>query len=335
MRRSIILCRMGHQDALQSPDANQWSSGRLPLGLAVLALLSITTWSYWPTGVGLFNAWQSSDDYSAGQLVPLVAVFFIWRKRSVLRHCALVPCWWAGIPLLMVTQIAAIYGLLSFRFSVERYSLVPTIAALILLVLGRRVFRCLFWILLFLFLMFPLPGFLHRMISDPLQRIATTGSVFLLEAVGVPVGQQGNIVILNDDIPMAVAEACSGLRMLTAFIIVAAFVAYVVKRSRLQKAVLVVSSIPIAVISNMIRIFLTAIVMLYVSVEVGEKFFHDFAGLVMMPATVMLIFCELWLMDRLTVPEADTQKGHVIARAQPATLAQDRSARKNGRSKTN
>jgi exosortase len=138
--------------------------------------------------------------------------------------------------------------------------------------------------------------------------MSTTGSVFLLEAFGARVSQQGNVVTLNENIPMAVAEACSGLRMLVAFIIVTAFIAYMVNRSRRQKAALLLSSIPVAVMCNILRICVTALLFLLVSTEVAEKFFHDFAGLAMMPAAVLLIFSELWLMDKLTLPDPDTQK---------------------------
>ena len=57
------------------------------------------------------------------------------------------------------------------------------------------------------------------------------------------------------------------------------------------------------------------------SSELAEKFFHDFAGLVMMPVAVMLMFGELWLMDKLKVPETDLQQGQVIARAKPDSSA--------------
>jgi len=200
----------------------------------------------------------------------------------------------------------------------DPYTLVLTIAGLLLMVAGRQIFRRLVWILLFLFLIAPLPTPVHNVIAGPLQRLATTGSVFLLEAFGTRVTQQGNVVMLGDNTPMAVAEACSGLRMLTAFVIVAAFIAYMVKRPRWQKGVLLVSSIPVAVACNIIRIFLTAIIMLYVSVEVGEKFFHDFAGLVMMPAAVSLIFGEIWLMDRIVVPESGLPSDQTGDRSKPS-----------------
>ena len=155
--------------------------------------------------------------------------------------------------------------------------------------------------------MFPLPGRVHNLISGPLQRMATTGSVFLLEAIGIRVGQEGNVVMLNGNTPLAVAEACSGLRMLTAFVIVAAFIAYMIKRSRVKKTVLILSSIPVGVVCNILRIVVTAVLMLYINTEVAEKFFHDFAGLVMMPAAVLLLFSEIWLIDKLIVTEPNLQ----------------------------
>lgn len=275
----------------------------LRLASVVLLLLAVTGWAYWSTISDLFTEWQSNEDYSAGQLVPLVVVFLAWRERKSLARCTLRPCWWGGMALLLVALAARMYGLLFMFESAERYSLVLAIAALVLLVAGWQVFRRLGWILLILSLMVPFPGRIHNMISGPLQRLASNGSVFLLEAFGVRVSQQGNVLMLDRRIPMAVAEACSGLRMLTAFVMVAAFIAYMVKRPRWQKGVLFVSSIPVAVMCNILRLTVTAVLFMAASSEVAEKFFHDFAGLVMMPAAVLLMFGELWLMDMLTVPE--------------------------------
>jgi len=109
--------------------------------------------------------------------------------------------------------------------------------------------------------------------------------------------------------------------MLMAFVIVAAFIAYMVKRPRWQKAILLGSSIPVAVVCNMIRIFATAMLMLYVSAEVAQKFFHDFAGFVMMPAAVLLTFGEIWLMDRVVVPEPDLQHRRAGTQAKLAARA--------------
>jgi len=285
------------------------------LAVTVL-LLAVTAWSYWRIVASLFREWNINDDYSAGQLVPLVALFFVWRERKNLRRCRLKPCWLWGIALLILAQTTRFFGLIFMFQSIDNYSLVLTIAGLVLIVAGWQVFRHVFWIILFMFLMLPLPGRVHNLISGPLQRLATAGSVFILEAF-FPVSHQGNVMMLNENTPLGVEEACSGLRMLTAFIVVAYFIAYMVNRSRLQKAVLLISSIPVALICNIIRIVATAVLMLLVNAEVAHKFFHDFAGLVMMPAAVLLMFGELWLMNKVVEPQPEPQQIH--ARTRPKT----------------
>jgi exosortase len=304
----MVENRIRRRHALQMSGKKQIQDNLLRLVSVTFVLLAVTVWSYWPIITELYDDWQGNDDYSAGQLVPLVALFLVWRERKNLKKCLLKPCWSDGLALLILAQAGRTYGLLFMYESAERYSLVLTIAGLVLMVAGRQVFRRVLWILLILLLMVPLPGRVHNMISGPLQNMATTGAVFLMEAFGLRVSQQGNVMMLNQDTPLGVAEACSGLRMLTAFIIVAAFIAYMVKRSRLQKVVLLVSSIPVAVICNIVRIFVTVVLMLQVSTDVADKFFHDFAGLVMMPAAVLLMFGELWLMDKLTLPESNQEK---------------------------
>ena len=312
------LIRCGH--ATQVSGRHEMPDNLLGIVSVLLAILVVTMLSYWSISANIFKEWQRNDDYSAGQLVPLIALFLVWRQRKTLRRCVLKPCWW-GMALLIMAQAARFYGLMFMYESGVRYSMVLTLAGLVLMVAGRQVFRSVLWILLFLFLMFPLPGRVHNLINGPLQRIATTGSVFLLEAFGVRVSQEGNVVMLNEKIPMAVAEACSGLRMLIAFVIVAAFIAYMVKRSRRQKAVLLLSSIPVAVMCNILRLCVTAVLFLLASAEVAQKFFHDFAGLAMMPAAVLLIFSELWLMDKLTLPEPDAQQEQTRAQTKSATQA--------------
>ncbi len=290
-----------------------------PAAYTVLALLcGAVCWSYWRIVMTMFAAWQRSDDYSAGQLVPLVALFFVWHKRDVLRRCSLKPCWGWGLALMGIAEVIRLLGFLSGRGSIERYSLPVMVAGLVLLIVGRQVFARTKWILAYLFLMVPLPEFINDRISLPLRNMATQGSIFLLEAFGIQADRQGNVVLLNGEVTLGVAEACSGLRMLTAFVVVSGFVAFMVRRSWKVKLFLFFSCIPMAVVCNIIRIFLTAIMMVYVSEELGAKFFHDFAGLVMMPAAVSLLFGELWVIDKLLDTEAARPPESRIVRKKPA-----------------
>lgn len=273
-----------------------WLTG-LSLTLALL-------WSYWPTCVPLFSDWQRDENYSVGQLVPLAALYLLWQERCRLRAIAVNPSWW-GVVVILLAQGARFFGLAFVYESAERYSLVLTIAGLVLLIAGRQIFWRLRWILLFLLLAVPLPGMVHNLISGPLQSLATAGAVFTLELFGVTVVREGHVMVLNHEVSVAVAEACSGLRMLTAFVVVAATLAYVVKRPSWQKAVLVLSSVPVALMCNLARLVVTAVLFMVASSELAERFFHDFAGLTMMPLAVLMLMGELWLMAKLVLEEKD------------------------------
>ena len=181
-----------------------------------------------------------------------------------------------------------------------------SVAGLVLLLYGREVFWQLRWILAFLLLMVPLPGAVHNRISNPLQTFATAGAVFLLEVFGVMVSREGNVMLLNGQTEVAVAEACSGLRMLTAFVVVAAVLAYLIRAPRWQKVVLLISSVPVAIACNLLRLVATAVLYMVAESSVAETFFHDFAGLTMMPLAIAMLLGELWLLRRLVIEEPET-----------------------------
>jgi exosortase/archaeosortase family protein len=82
-------------------------------------------------------------------------------------------------------------------------------------------------------------------------------------------------------------------------VLVAATLAFVINRPRWQKMVLVLSSVPVALACNILRLVITAVLFLATSSETAERFFHDFAGLTMMPAAVALLAGELWLLGKI------------------------------------
>jgi exosortase len=262
-------------------------------------LCAALLWSYWPVLSSLWRDWQTDPNYSVGQLVPLVVLYLLWHDRAALQACRLHPAWIAGGALCGLALAARLFGLLFMYESAERYALVVTVAALALLAGGWLVLRRAGWMLAILLLMVPLPGRINNAISGPLQDLATAGAVFTLEVCGVDVEQEGRVMLLNGHVPIAVAEACNGLRMLTAFVLVAATLAFVINRPRWQKMVLVLSSVPVALACNILRLVITAVLFLATSSETAERFFHDFAGLTMMPAAVALLAGELWLLGKI------------------------------------
>src|SRR5262249_7676336 len=103
-----------------------------------------------------------------------------------------------------------------------------------------------------------------------------------------------------NDIKLGVVEACSGLRMLVTFFTFSTGVAIVIRRPWLEKMCIVLSAIPIALITNIFRI--TATGLMYQSHRnFAEAFFHDLAGWFMMPVCLILLGIELWMLNRLIV----------------------------------
>jgi exosortase len=133
-----------------------------------------------------------------------------------------------------------------------------------------------------------------------------------LEIVGYSVFREGNVIHIGQA-SVAVAEACNGLRMITAFFVVSGLVVMLVKRPLWQKLIVMISSLPIALLCNTLRLVITAIAFTYVQGDYWENIFHDFGGYLMVPLALAAVIGEFWLLQRLTVlPEE--KKAVIISR---------------------
>jgi exosortase len=199
--------------------------------------------------------------------------------------------------------------------SAEWISLVLSLAALVLLLFGWRMLWRLAPILLFVCLMLPWPNRIQTAVTLPLQRWATSSAVFCLELVGYEILRDGNVIHIGDA-SVAVAEACNGLRMITAFFVISGLVALLIQRSWWEKLFVLASSLPIALLCNTLRLTITAIFFTILEGESWEKLFHDFGGYAMMPLALAMIVGELLLLTRLTTPPAE-EKPEIITRRKP------------------
>jgi exosortase len=159
--------------------------------------------------------------------------------------------------------------------------------------------------ILFLVFMLPLPNSLNGLIALPLQRIAATGSRALLQLGGFWVVQQGNILPLETPFgvrPLDVALACSGLKMLMTLAATVTATILLLPLAAWKRVVLLLSAVPIALVSNMARIVTTGFCYYYIEGEAGQHWAHDISGWMMMPLALVLVGAELLLLSWL-VPE--------------------------------
>ena len=272
----------------------------------VILILSAFAWSYWDGIRDLWDIWMRSDEYSSGFLVPFLAAYILWLRRQEISQVPLRPSI-AGLFLFIFAQALRIFGMLFLFGSAERLSIVISIAAIVLFLFGRKLFVKVSTILLFLFLMLPWPNRVQSAVSLPLQSISTSSAVFCLQVLGFDIIREGNVIHIGNA-TVAVAEACNGLRMITAFFVISALVALLVSRKWWEKLIVLVSSLPVAFLCNTLRLSITSIMFTFIKGPYWEKVFHDFGGYAMMPLAIAFIVAELWLIDRLTIPPEENNE---------------------------
>ncbi len=183
----------------------------------------------------------------------------------------------------------------------EEISLLPCLFGVCLLLWGWNAVRWAWPVIAFLLFMIPLPFQAERALAQPLQRVATAGSTFCLEALGFRATSEGNIIWVNDETRIGVAEACGGLSMLLAFFALSAAFALVLRRPALDKVLLVVSAVPIALFANVVRITLTGVLHETTGSQAAHVFFHDLAGWFMMLLALGVLWLEVRVLSRLLV----------------------------------
>jgi len=281
------------------PDWVQSRKTKIVPWLAGSLVLIAFLWSYKAGLAELWNLWQRSDEYSSGLLVPFLAVYILWSRRNNIAQCRIRPSIIWGLFAFLAAQGIRLFGLFFMYSSAERLSIALTIAALVLLLFGWQLLRKVSTVLLYLCLMLPWPNRVQAAVTLPLQRWATSSAVFCLEMVGYEVIREGNIIHIGNA-SVAVAEACNGLRMITAFFVISGLVVLLVKRAWWEKLIVLASSLPIALLCNTVRLAITAVFFTVLEGEHWEKIFHDFGGYAMMPLALAAIVAELWLLAKLT-----------------------------------
>ena len=187
-------------------------------------------WTYWPVIPGLVAQWWNEPEYSHGFLVPFMSGFLDLVERDAAAQVPLRPGYWG-----LARDGSSRWSSTSRAMSgadlfLQRVSLVLMIAGGVLYVAGRRVLRLLAFPLAFLLLMIPLPGIVFNSIAFPLQLLAAQVASVALEAVGVPVFREGNVMHLAAA-SLDVEEACSGIRSLLSLTALGVLYGYLLTRT--------------------------------------------------------------------------------------------------------
>jgi exosortase len=271
--------------------------GRASL-LGAAACLGLLALIFAPTLGHFAYTWTTDENYSHGFLVPLISLYF--ANEAARRGPTAVR---GGLGLGVALLVAAILGRAATTVVpigiVGDLAFLLGLAGVVALMAGAEALRRYGFALGFLVFMVPLPIALYTAIASPLQRLVSRVGANLLGLCGIPVLVQGNMMTLPGDVQMFVAEACSGMRQLTGFLALTTAVAYLSARPAWYRAVVVASSIPIALTANALRVMLTGLIMYHLNPELAMGRFHTIEGLLMMGFGLALLAAECWVLNRV------------------------------------
>jgi exosortase len=263
-------------------DAVKQESWYLALLLPLLAVVYATVVP------DMAGQWSDDPNYSHGFLVPLISGYFVYQKWPELLSTPIRPSR-LGLPLIMASLALLVVGIAGTEYFTMRSSLVFLLAGVVLYWYGRQVLKVLALPIGFLLFMVPLPYIVYDAMAFPLKLFITKVSVFVLKATGIIVWREGNIIMFPQTV-LEVADACSGLRSLVSLLALSVAFAFFSQKSNLKRTLLVLSAIPIAIITNMLRVIVTGFLAQYYGAAAAEGFFHEFAGMaVFVMAMVLLV----------------------------------------------
>src|SRR6266850_3085298 len=279
--------------------------------------------------------WWHDENYSHGLLIPFVIGYILWQERKRFQAAQTRPAVWFGAIGVTISLLALWAGTAGAELFLQRISLVVMMASVAIFFWGFRLLRLVFVPLMLFVLAIPIPQIVFHKIAFPLQLFASRCAVGAMSLLNIPVLRQGNVIELmplgaSTPKKLAVVEACSGIRSLMTLVTLAVIYAYFTKPrptnfslsqtseegpankddklkfvGHLFKSfafwrslILVVAAVPIAILTNALRVSGTGVLAHYYGTRVADGFFHSFSGWVIYIVAALLLFATGWVMDR-------------------------------------
>jgi exosortase B len=279
----LLATQPSRVEQQQTPTHTSDVSACVVAGLGLAALFGPT---YWSAAHGI---WQT-DDMGHGPIVLVVSAWLFWSVRRALVNSPRRASTWASWILLGLGLVMYIVGRVVSIASVEFAAQLPVVAALVLLLRGPHALRAAWFAIFFLMFTVPMPGTLVDAVTSPLKQWISAIVVEVLHAIGYPIGRSG-VVITVGQYQLLVADACSGLNSMVSLTAVGTLFMYVVgRKSKIHNAVMLASILPIAFLSNIVRVLALVLVTIHLGDEAGQGFLHGMAGIVLMLVALVMFF---------------------------------------------
>ena len=286
-----------------------------------LPILAVISFAYFTVFVKLSRDWWMDENYSHGLLIPFIIGYILWTQRDKFASAPKQAYVLLGGAVLGLALLALWVGVAGAELYTQRLSLILLIAGVVVYFWGLHLLKLILVPLSLLFLAMPIPEIVFNKIAFPLQLFASRCAVWSMSTLGIPVLRQGNVIELKplnsfETKKLEVVEACSGIRSLMTLITLAVVFAYFTypdsNNSNGRKSlgssllsfgfwrslIIVGSAVPIAILTNALRVSGTGILAHYYGTQVADGFFHEFSGWVIYIAAFVMLFSVGWILDR-------------------------------------
>lgn len=273
----------------------------LPLILGVLVFAA-----YWDGLLELWRRWSVQPEYSHGFLIPLVVLYILWEKKTLIQHATTGPLW-SGLILLAIAMLMLLVGEISALYLFIHYSLIVFLIGASLLLLGKATRYTMMPLLLLCFAI-PLPYVIEVVLTAKLQLVSSMLGVMLIRVCQIPVFLEGNVIDLGI-YQLQVVEACSGLRYLFPLMSVGFIAAYFYQVAFWKRALVFLATIPITIFMNSLRIGIIGVLVDNWGISMAEGFLHDFEGWIIFMFCAAILAMLIWILEKITDPH-----GSVLAK---------------------
>lgn len=307
----------------------------------VIAISAALVFTYAFVLYKLANTWWNDENYSHGLLIPIIIAYILWSLRDRLSREESKPSTLWGAAAVVLALLALWAGTAGAELYIQRMSLVLMLAGTIVFFWGFRVLQLMLVPLGLLILAIPIPAIIFNKVAFPLQLFASRCAVWSMSLLDIPVLRQGNVIELlplgaRETKKLEVVEACSGIRSLMTLVTLAVVFAYFThprpdggRRGMVEwlksygfwrSAIIVLSAVPIAILTNALRVSGTGVLAHYYGPEVADGFFHSFSGWVIYIAAFLLLFGVAWVLDRF---RPANEKGSATTTPSDGTVTTD------------
>ena len=300
-----------------------------------LAITLAILFTYAAVLVKLSRDWWFDENYSHGLLIPFIIGYILWMQRDKFATEPARPSVLLGGLAVAFALFALWTGVAGAELFTQRMSLVLLIAGIVVYSWGLNFLKLIMIPLGLLILAIPIPAIIFNKIAFPLQLFASRCAVWSMQVMGIPVLRQGNVIELKplnsfDTKKLEVVEACSGIRSLMTLMTLAVVFAYFTHpRSNdsngptgrfswlrsygfWRSTILVLSAVPIAILTNATRVSGTGILSHYYGTGVADGFFHTFSGWAIYIVAFLLLFAVGWILDRFKPSQPSEEKKEAV-----------------------